>query len=272
MKRLLILLMTISIVNCTYSNNSANTPSLKQLEMIFQKLERGESFALIDYGFALVDKQSQKSTYYNEDVVTTIIKEVYKLNDSNRPMTVVHVYNADKRAEMSLTIVCSSDIWNQLQNEYSLRNNSEGSTAITFHAECVLSIESENSIHWTFLDPQLSFAELVSVYNEKQNRYFVCQLLASRGLCPVNGYWCSIDFTIDMEAKGVRVEHFDDDGNFPSIFVKWTEEAEKLGYLSKDSSYGAVRRTDYQCDGRPIVSCGIESKESVFCIGCQVNF
>lgn len=125
--------------------------------------------------------------------------------------------------------------------------------------------------HGIKLVTALTFSDLLSIYNKRQNRVFANQLLTSKGYKAKDGGWAQGNVTITIDRNALIVNTTSDDGDIPAVFQKWTNELSSMGYKAEDSSEGMVQRKDYKKNGMPIVSCGIAFTSSTFSIGEQAS-
>jgi hypothetical protein len=163
-------------------------------------------------------------------------------------LTAVYVYS---ESGGQLTIVCNSKTWNQLKREY--KGSNEEGTFISLDYEGVLRFTNESSASWSWQQAPFTLADLMNLYNKRQDRDYVNQQLAISGIGISDNKWTSGFVTFEIGADGVIVEANDPEGsyNFPDVFGKWKAEAQKMGYQSDDVMVGIRASDNYRKKGSP---------------------
>lgn len=256
-------------------------PSIHRICSLFEEMCEGKKTALTDLGFKFVDKQSQlMQSDYEDDGNYLVTKEIYRLHYSHNTKTLTLNYiSAKDYGDPSMTIECDTQTMNELLDEANNSFKSDGnksfivgeSNYLHFDDNGVISIGGECSISWPSTSEALSFSDLLRLYNNRQDKSYINDILSQYGFTLNEDHWHKDGVKIYVDAQEVRIEVYDESGNYPELLTKWEAEVEKAGYKSEDSSVGMLNRTDYQKNGEPMVSCGFVDMHFAFCVGNQAS-
>ena len=161
------------VAETNIDNTGVEMPNIHKIGNLFAEMEHGKLTALKDYGFSLLDKQSQmiESGYAEEDEEDEAdikqTKETYYLkykignpsDMSDGYMKICYVYAkryGEPYGEGYMTIECDSKTWNELKYEAECSLKKEGDnyyklqmySYIVFDYEGAISVSTANSLEW----------------------------------------------------------------------------------------------------------------------------